>query len=106
MSQDVKGHVVLTLKVNRERSQYVSVCEELGVASCGNTVEEAFEAAKDATTVYLQTLDDEGMLEEVLAERGVKVLPGDPPAEDGEVRPTEGTREYVSALPLAIPVPA
>ncbi len=102
----VAGYVLLTLRARREGEQYVSECVELGVASCGGTIDEAFEAIKDAAAVYLQTLDDEGELERVLAARGVEVIPGEPPEEGGEIRVMARPKEYVSAEPLPLPIPA
>jgi predicted RNase H-like HicB family nuclease len=106
MPSQAAGYILLTFKVHEEGEQYVSECIELGVASCGATIDEAFEAIRDATTVYLQTLEDEGELEQVFAERAITILAGEPP-EDGRavfiaVRPGEcGSPET-----LRIPVPA
>lgn len=96
----------MTLKVHKEGDQYVSECVELGVASCGDTLEEAFEAIKDATAVYLDTLEDEGERERVFAERGITVLPGEPPADGREVSVRVRPDEYVSPETVRIPVPA
>jgi predicted RNase H-like HicB family nuclease len=106
MPSRVDGYIVLTLKVHEEDGQYVSECVELGVASCGETIDEAFDAIKDATAVYLTTLEDEGELEGVLAERGVRVVPGEPPEDGREVQVTARLREYVSLQTVPLPVPA
>lgn len=45
------GYVVLTLKVFEGDGQFVSECPELGIASCGDTMEEAFENIREAATV-------------------------------------------------------
>src|SRR6266540_1619864 len=100
------GHVLLTLKVRREGDQYVSECIELGVASCGKTIDGAFAAIKDATSLYLQTLHDEGELERVLAERGVAITPGEPHENGREIQVTARPREYVSAELLVVPASA
>ena len=44
----VSGVIVLTTLVEPEGDKYVSWCEELGTASCGDTVEEAFENVLEA----------------------------------------------------------
>lgn len=77
-------HIMLTLRVHQEGEHYVSQCAELGVASFGDTLDEAFHAVKDAVAVYLETLADEGELERVFAERGIEVGAGAAP-ENGRV---------------------
>ena len=43
----------LTAVIRSEDDQYVSLCPELGVASCGDTPEEARAMLKDAVEAYL-----------------------------------------------------
>lgn len=43
----------LTAVIRSEDGQYVSLCPELGVASCGDTPEEARAMLKDALESYL-----------------------------------------------------
>lgn len=99
------GHIVITLKAHREGEQYVSECVELGLASCGDTLDEAFQAIQNAVTVYLETLQDEGELERVLAERKITVVAGEPPDNGRAVQVTARPREYVSAETVRVPVP-
>ncbi len=63
----------LTAKIHKEDDQYVARCLELDIASCGDTPEEAFENLKDASDVYVITLEETGQIERVFAERGIKV---------------------------------
>lgn len=67
--------VRLHFRAHPEDGQWVSECLELGVASCGDTFEEAARNILEATDLTLQTLDDEGMLASVLHERGLEVIP-------------------------------
>ncbi len=106
MQPRVPGHVLLTLKVRREEDQYVSECIELGVGSCGKTIDEAFAAVKDATSLYLQTLYDEGELEPVVGEPGVAILPGEPQEDGRGIQITARPGEYVPAEPLPVPISA
>jgi predicted RNase H-like HicB family nuclease len=101
-----RGYIVLTLKAHEEEGQYVSECVELGVASCGGMIDEAFEAIKDATAVYLDTLEDEGELGRVLAERGIAVIPGESPEDGRERQVTARPKEYVSLETVPLPMPA
>jgi predicted RNase H-like HicB family nuclease len=43
----------LTATIWKEESSYVSLCSELGVASCGNNPGEALEMLKEAVELYL-----------------------------------------------------
>ena len=67
--------IELSLRVYREDGQWVAECDELDVSSCGDSVEEALENIHDAIVVYLTTLEAEGELERVFAERGIRLLP-------------------------------
>lgn len=66
------GHIVRTFRVHEEDGRYVSVCDELDVPSCGDTIDEAFENLADAVTLYLNTLDDAGESERVFTERNIR----------------------------------
>ncbi|NIM04705.1 MAG: type II toxin-antitoxin system HicB family antitoxin [Armatimonadetes bacterium] len=46
----------------QEGKQYVAKCPELGVASCGDTLEEALEALKEAVELYLENAAELGLL--------------------------------------------
>lgn len=67
-------YILLSYTVHREGDQYVSLCRELDISSCGSTVDEALQKALDATQLYLTTLEDLGECLERLSERGVRVL--------------------------------
>ncbi len=97
------GHVVLTFRVRAEDGQYAAFCDELDVASCGDTVQDAFRAIEDATLLYLSVLEDNGERERVFAERHVNLLPGEPPETGGEVTVRARPDEYVSPHAVAIP---
>lgn len=64
-------YVVLTGVAVREGEQFVSRCKELGVASCGDTPEEALDNLKDALEVYLSDLEETGEVRRVLKEKKV-----------------------------------
>ncbi len=96
------GYILLTLRVYPEGRQWVSECLELGATSCGDTIEEALENVKDATLLYLQTIEANGTTERIFGERGVRILSGDPPplAEvHGRARPNEILSPYVHKVP-------
>ena len=47
-----------------EGGKIVSKCPELGVASCGDTVEEAMANLREAVDLYLENADRLGLLEQ------------------------------------------
>jgi len=52
----------LTATIWREGDQYVSTCPELGVASVGDSAEEALEALREAVELYLENARELGIL--------------------------------------------
>lgn len=52
----------LTASVWQEGDQYVSRCPELGIASCGDSHDEAVEALREAVELYLENAKALGML--------------------------------------------
>ncbi len=61
----------LTAVIEPEGTQFVGRCPELDVATCGDSVEDAYANLVDATELYLDTLRETGQLERVLTERGL-----------------------------------
>ena len=96
------GYVVLTLRAYAEGKQWVSECLELGVTSCGDTIEEALENIRDAVTLYLNTIEEQGEQPRIFRERGIVVHSGEPPDEEIPVwaRPTEVVSPYVTKVPV------
>ena len=55
----------LTATIWEEKGVYVSKCPELGVASCGDTPEEALSNLKEAVELYLDNAKELGLSEEI-----------------------------------------
>lgn len=104
MAQTTGGYIVVTLKAYQEGNQYVSECPELDVASCGDTLDEAFRNVEDALLLYLKTIEKLGERERVFKERGIEVRSGAPPARGEEVQVRARPDEFVS--PHAVPLPS
>lgn len=104
MAHHPKCHITLTARVYEEDDQYVSQCIELPVSSCGQSVEEAFDALRDATTLYLNTLQAEREIERVFRKYRVKVIAGAPPKDPLPKNVKARPREYVT--PWNVPVSA
>lgn len=99
----VSGVIVLTTLVEPEGDKYVSWCEELGTASCGDTVEEAFANILEAVEVHLNGLEEIGETARVFEERGIKVLPDS--SEESTVRPVP-LEKIIRISRVSVPVPA
>ncbi|MCG7852410.1 MAG: type II toxin-antitoxin system HicB family antitoxin [Methanosarcinaceae archaeon] len=51
----------------KEAEAYVSKCPELGVASCGDSFDEAVDNLREAVELYLENARELGLLDEVEA---------------------------------------
>ena len=56
---------ILTATIWREENAYVSLCPELGVASCGDNPEEAMSMLKEAVELYLENAQKLGIWEDI-----------------------------------------
>lgn len=54
-----------TAVVWKEEKSYVSKCPELGVASCGDTFEEAVNNLKEAVELYIENAKELNLLEDL-----------------------------------------
>ena len=52
-----RGEIVLTELVEPDGDQFAAYCLELGTASCGDTIEEAFTNLEEAIWVHLNELE-------------------------------------------------
>ena len=69
------GRYQVTVEIHQEGNQWVSRCEELDVASCGDTFEEALANLYDALELYMETLDAAGEVEHLLAMKELHSVP-------------------------------
>ena len=86
-----EGYIRLTLRVYKEGKQYVARCEELGISTCARSIDGAFRRIEDATTLYLNSIEEEGERVRVFKELGIEIRPGEPTHELAPVsaRPDE-----------------
>ena len=73
--------IYLTEIIQEEDDQFVSYCPELDVASCGDTIEEAYSNIKEAVALHLNVLEEFGLREKVFSERGIEMCWNEPVAE-------------------------
>ena len=95
--------VVLTSVVEPEGEMFVSTCIELGTASCGDTIQEAFDNLDEAIAVHLNALEELGETERVFHERGIEILRS--PIEETVPRPIP-IDKVVKISQHPVPVPA
>ncbi len=69
-------YAMVTLAVHREGEHYVADCLELETSSFGASEEEALDNVREATLLYLSTLEQLGECEQVLRDRGVAIVDG------------------------------
>lgn len=100
-SDDVVGYVVLTFRVYQEGDQYVSECVELGTASCGDSIDEAFANIKEATLLYLNAIEESGERERIFRRRNIRIYLGQPHHEKMSV--TASDRDVVSLFVHPLP---
>ena len=98
------GYVVLTGTVQWDEVAYWSRCPELGVASCGDTVEEVLDGLAEAIEVYLEDWDDPEDLARMLRENGVEIETG--PRPNASVKASVPVGKIVRVYVQPIPVPA
>ena len=101
------GYVVLTGYTEPEDDGFNAYCPELGVATCGDTIEEALDNLGDALELQLLELADIGRLERDFRENGVTVKAAPLPAGsvDALVPVGKTMRVYVLPVPAPVPVP-
>lgn len=93
----------LNCTAQREGEYFVAHCRELGVSSFGETKDEAFDNLNEATLLFLNTLEDLGESDKVLAEKGVQVYELD----DSIVsRPIDPPLQGETARSMMVPLPA
>ncbi len=63
----LRREVELTAVIWKEDDGFVSFCPELGVASCGDSVEEAARMLQEAVTLYAENARELQLIDEPLA---------------------------------------
>lgn len=63
-------NITLTVQIFREGKMYVANNPELGVATCGYTIDEAKKNIKDAVSGFIKTAKKMGTLNRILEDAG------------------------------------
>jgi predicted RNase H-like HicB family nuclease len=64
-STPLPTEIELTVLVWKEGSSFVSLCPELGVSSCGESLDEAHEMLREAGELYLANAKELGIWDQV-----------------------------------------
>ena len=67
------AYIIVTCNITKEDGAYVAVCPELDVASQGKSVEEANNNVKDAILLYLNSIEELGVMKEIFREKKIKI---------------------------------
>lgn len=93
------GYIVLAVNILEENGQYTAVCKQLDVATFGSTVEEAYENIINAVQVYLDGLEEEGLMYEVFEEKGIVIQKDN---ERKKPRPQASSGHFTRLLELPV----
>ena len=100
------GYVALTGYIEPEDDGFNAYCPELGVASCGDTIEEALDNLGEALEIFCEDLADIGTLAREFRKGGVEVQTGPWPTDSVTVSVPIGkiARVYILPVPLSAAV--
>lgn len=100
----MKKYIEVTFIIEPADGQYAAVCQELGTASCGDTVEEATQNLREAVALHLKALEELGERPRFFQERGItsKSRHVHPSPFQGVTLPSFQSYVTKSAIPLGI----
>ena len=87
MASEENEYIVVTIQIVQEGTQFTAEALEMGVASCGDTEEEARANITDAVNLYLGAIRLNGTRDRVFREKGIALRQGTPEIEP-EARPS------------------
>jgi predicted RNase H-like HicB family nuclease len=91
----------LTVRIepaDEDETGFVAVSPELGIASQGETIEEALDSVKEAIEEFLDGLNGEGGLIEFLQAKGIEVYSRPPERTTVEMTPGEIVSAFTAAV--------
>ncbi len=94
-------YVALTFRITKDHGQFSAICEELGTASCGDTIDEAVKNIREAVLVDLNTLEKLGERARFFKERGIRMYPA--PRKVAKRPPSIRFGDFVTTQNIRIP---
>lgn len=67
------AYIMLSHRIFQEDGQFVSVCDDLGLSSCGKTFDEAQDHLASAISLVLNAAEQRGETAKLLAERQIPI---------------------------------
>jgi len=96
------GYIIVTLRIWEENNHFVSECPELDVASCGDTIDEALDNIKEATLLYINTIEEQGERQRIFHERNIRLHHVEPPeSRKIDVRLNEFITTLITRVPAS-----
>ena len=72
ISSEIKGYIKVKIIVTKSDDVFVAECPELDVFTQGKKLGDAIEKIHEAICLYLNTLEEEGLIREVFNEKKIK----------------------------------
>jgi len=94
-------YIVVTHMFEKQGDEYFALCKELGTSSSGRTIEEAEQNLIEATSLYLSSAEELGIVDRVLKERKIKVYLHEPEKKEVKlsVKLNSFARPFVHKVP-------
>ena len=72
MSKEMEGYIKVKIIVTKSDDVFLAECPELDVFTQGKSLGDAVEKVHEAICLYLNTLEEEGLIREVFKEKNIK----------------------------------
>jgi predicted RNase H-like HicB family nuclease len=72
ISSKIKGYIKVKIIVTKSDGTFLAECPELDVFTQGKKLGDAIEKIHEAICLYLDTLEEEGLIEEVFKNKKIK----------------------------------
>ena len=101
----VAGFIQLTVKISREDDGWVAVCEELGVSTCDDSLDQILEEIRALIVQHLNALERNGVRAAFFKKHGIHIHRGVRAASSRRVslpvRPGELVTRVTERLPVS-----
>lgn len=100
------GHILLTIRICRDDDGYSAVCEELGVSTCGDSLDGLMTELQAMVSQHLNALEHNGVRAAFFHKHGIRVIKGTPSKSPRSVqlsvRPGEMVTRMTESLPALV----
>jgi len=71
----IRGYINIKYRIFKGDKYFVAECNDLDIFTQGRTLTEATENIREAIYLYLNTIEEEGIREEIFREKNIKIHP-------------------------------